>query len=72
MSPFGNGMNYFIWGCMAALDRARRLPCLKKIYKGSELPEVGFEYADEAGPTTWRGEPSVAAPEMALVGEPDA
>ena len=49
MSPFGNGWNYFVWGSVAALSGPPAYLIFKKIYKGRELPEVGYEYADDEG-----------------------
>ena len=48
-SPFGNGWNYFVWGSVAALSGPPAYLIFKKIYGGRELPEVGFEYADDDG-----------------------
>jgi ethanolamine permease len=68
MSPFGNGWNYFIWGSLAALSGPPAYLIFKKVYKGCELPAVGYEYADDAADDL-----GAAAPAVALVAEaPDA
>ena len=68
MSPFGNGWNYFIWGSLAALSGPPAYLIFKKIYKGRELPAVGYEYAGDAADDL-----GAAAPAVALVAEaPDA
>ena len=48
ISPFGNGWNYFIGGMIAAITGPPAYFIFKRIYKGRPLPEIGYEYADEA------------------------
>jgi amino acid transporter len=48
ISPFGNGWNYFIGGMIAAVTGPPAYFIFKRIYKGRPLPEIGYEYADEA------------------------
>jgi hypothetical protein len=71
MSPFGNGWNYFVWGSVAALTGPPAYLIFKKIYGGRDLPEVGFEYADDDGSgaavaaaLATSGDESVAAPSV--------
>jgi amino acid transporter len=71
MSPFGNGWNYFVWGSVVALTGPPAYLIFKKIYGGRDLPEVGFEYADDDGSgaavaaaLATSGDESVAAPSV--------
>ena len=65
ISPFGNGWNYFIGGMIAAATGPPAYFIFKAVYKGRPLPEIGYEYADEAEVDDEMQEP---APEPVEVG----